>query len=186
MQILANRPDVRSTERALEAAFYGTNQARSAFYPSITLSGNAGWTNSAGSLIINPAKFLASAVGSLIQPLFNRGQVIAQYRIAKAQQEEAVLAFRQSLLNAGNEVNNALKAYQTSKSKTLLFNNQINSLQKAMESTSLLMQHGTVNYLEVLTARQALLDAQLAQTTNQFTEIQSLINLYQALGGGQK
>ena len=118
--------------------------------------------------------------------MFNRGQVIAQYRIAKAQQEEAVLAFRQSLLNAGNEVNNALKAYQTSKSKTLLFNNQINSLQKAMESTSLLMQHGTVNYLEVLTARQALLDAQLAQTTNQFTEIQSLINLYQALGGGQK
>ena len=186
MQILANRPDVRSTERALEAAFYGINQARSAFYPSITLSGNAGWTNSAGSMIINPAKFLASAVGSLIQPLFNRGQFIAQYRIAKAQQEEAVLAFRQSLLNAGNEVNNALKAYQTSKNKTLLFNNQINSLQKAMESTSLLMQHGTVNYLEVLTARQALLDAQLAQTNNQFTEIQSLINLYQALGGGQK
>lgn len=186
MQMLANRPDVRSAERALESAFYGTNQARSAFYPSITLGGNAGWTNSAGSLIVNPAKFLASAVGSFTQPLFNRGQVIAQYRIAKAQQEEAALAFRQSLLNAGNEVNNALTAYQTSKDKALLFGNQIASLRKAMESTSLLMQYGTVNYLEVLTARQSLLDAQLAQTGNRFTEIQSLINLYQALGGGQE
>ena len=73
MQMLANRPDVRSAERTLEAAFYGTNQARSAFYPSITLSGSAGWTNNVGSMIVNPGKFLASAVGSLTQPLFARG-----------------------------------------------------------------------------------------------------------------
>lgn len=104
MQMLANRPDVRSAERSLEAAFYGTNQARSAFYPSIVLSGSAGWINSAGSMIVNPGKFLASAVGSLTQPLFNRGQVIAQYRISKAQQEEARLFFEQALLNAGSEV----------------------------------------------------------------------------------
>lgn len=120
VRMLSSRPDVRSAERTLEAAFYGTNAARSAFYPSITLSGSAGWTNSAGSLILNPGKFLASAVGSLTQPLFNKGQVVAQYRIARAQQEEAALGFQQTLLNAGSEVNDALIAYQTSQEKTLL------------------------------------------------------------------
>ena len=103
MQLLANRPDVRSAERSLEQAFYATNQARAAFYPSIVLSGSAGWTNSAGGMIVNPGKFLASAVGSLTQPLFNKGQITAQYRIAKAQKEEASLAFQQALLNAGSE-----------------------------------------------------------------------------------
>lgn len=186
VQMLANRPDVRSAERSLEAAFYGTNQARSAFYPSIVLSGSAGWTNAAGSMIVNPGKFLASAVGSLTQPLFNRGQVIAQYRISKAQQEEARLSFEQALLNAGSEVNDALTACQTSREKTVLFDKQIVSLQKALKSTSLLMEHGTTNYLEVLTARQTLLSAQLSQTANRFTEIQSVISLYQALGGGRE
>ena len=186
MQMLSNRPDVRAAERSLEQAFYATNQARAAFYPSIVLSGSAGWTNSAGSMIVNPGKFLASAVGSLTQPLFNKGQIMAQYRIAKAQQEEASLSFQQALLNAGSEVNDALVACQTSKAKTLLFEKQIQSLQKALESTSLLMEHGTTTYLEVLTARQSLLSAQLSQTANRFTEIQSVINLYQALGGGRE
>ena len=186
MQMLSNRPDVRAAERSLEQAFYATNQARAAFYPSIVLSGSAGWTNSAGSMIVNPGKFLASAVGSLTQPLFNKGQIMAQYRIAKAQQEEASLSFPQALLNAGSEVNDALVACQTSKAKTLLFEKQIQSLEKALESTSLLMEHGTTTYLEVLTARQSLLSAQLSQTANRFTEIQSVINLYQALGGGRE
>ena len=185
VQMLSGRPDVRSAERSLEAAFYGTNQARSAFYPSITLSGSAGWTNSAGTMILNPGKFLASAVGSLTQPLFNRGQVVAQYRIARARQEEAALGFQQSLLNAGSEVNDALTAYQTSQGKKLLLDKQVASLQTALRSTSLLMEHGNTTYLEVLTARQTLLNAQLSQTANHFTEIQSLINLFQALGGGQ-
>ena len=186
MQMLSNRPDVRAAERSLEQAFYATNQARAAFYPSIVLSGSAGRTNSAGSMIVNPGKFLASAVGSLTQPLFNKGQIMAQYRIAKAQQEEASLSFQQALLNAGSEVNDALVACQTSKAKTLLFEKQIQSLEKALESTSLLMEHGTTTYLEVLTARQSLLSAQLSQTANRFTEIQSVINLYQALGGGRE
>ena len=186
MQMLSNRPDVRAAERSLEQAFYATNQARAAFYPSIVLSGSAGWTNSAGSMIVNPGKFLASAVGSLTQPLFNKGQIMAQYRIAKAQQEEASLSFQQALLNAGSEVNDALVACQTSKAKTLLFEKQIQSLEKALESTSLLMEHGTTTYLEVLTARQSLLSTQLSQTANRFTEIQSVINLYQALGGGRE
>lgn len=186
MQMLANRPDVRSAERSLEAAFYGTNQARAAFYPSITLSGSAGWTNNAGSMIVNPGKFLASAVGSLTQPLFARGEIMAQYRITKLQQEEAALAFQQSLLNAGSEVNDALTACQTSREKSLLLDKQIVSLETALKSTSLLMEHGTTTYLEVLTARQGLLSAQLTHTANRFTEIQSLINLYRALGGGRE
>lgn len=186
MQLLANRPDVRSAERSLEQAFYATNQARAAFYPSIVLSGSAGWTNSAGGMIVNPGKFLASAVGSLTQPLFNKGQITAQYRIAKAQQEEASLAFQQALLNAGSEVNDALVACQSSKAKTALYEKQITSLEKALQSTSLLMEYGTNTYLEVLTARQSLLSAQLSQTANRFTEIQSMINLYHALGGGRE
>ncbi|WP_455628799.1 efflux transporter outer membrane subunit [Parabacteroides chinchillae] len=186
MQMLSNRPDVRSAERSMEQAFYATNQARSAFYPSIVLNGSAGWTNSAGSMIVNPGKFLASAVGSLTQPLFNRGQIMAQYRIAKAQQEEANQMFLQTLLNAGSEVNDALVACQTSKAKMDLFEKQVLSLQKALESTSLLMEHGTTTYLEVLTARQSLLNAQLSQTANHFTKIQSIINLYHALGGGRE
>ena len=186
VQMLSNRPDVRSAERSLEAAFYGTNQARASFYPSVVLSGSAGWTNSAGAMIVNPGKFLASAVGSLTQPLFNRGQVIAQYRIAQAQQEEASLAFQQTLLNAGSEVNDALVAYQTSREKTILFDKQIVSLEKVLKSTSLLMEHGTSTYLEVLTARQSLLSAQLSQTANRFSEIQSVVNLYHALGGGRE
>ncbi len=186
MQMLSNRPDVRVAERSLEQAFYVTNQARAAFYPSIVLSGSAGWTNSAGGMIVNPGKFLASAVGSLTQPLFNKGQIMAQYRIAKARQEEASLSFQQTLLKAGSEVNDALVACQTSKAKTVLFEKQIQSLEKALESTSLLMEHGTTTYLEVLTARQSLLSAQLSQTANRFTEIQSVINLYQALGGGRE
>lgn len=134
MQMLANRPDVRSAERTLEAAFYGTNQARSAFYPSITLSGSAGWTNNAGSMIVNPGKFLASAVGSLTQPLFARGEIIAQYKITKLQQEEAALAFQQSLLNAGSEVNDALTACQTSREKSFLLDKQITSLEAALKA----------------------------------------------------
>ena len=182
--LLSNRPDVRVAERALESAFYATNRARSAFYPSITLSGSAGWTNSAGSMIINPGKFLASAVGSLVQPLFAQGQLIGQLKITKAQQEEAQLGFQQALLNAGAEVNEALLQYQTARDKAVYFEKQIESLQRAYKSTSLLMEHGNTTYLEVLAARQGLLSAQLTQVANRFTEIQGVVNLYQALGGG--
>ena len=185
VQLLANRPDVRAAERSLEAAFYQTNVARFAFYPSVTLSGSAGWTNSAGVGIVNPGKFLASAVGSLTQPLFAQGRIAGQYKIAKAQQEQALLAFQQALLNAGAEVNEALVACETTHEKAALYDKQVLALEKAHKSTSLLMKHGSTTYLEVLTAQQSLLNAQLQQTANRFMEIQSVINLYQALGGGR-
>ena len=186
VQLLSNRPDVRSAEFSLAQAFYTTNAARAAFYPSITLSGSAGWTNSAGSMIINPGKFVASAVASLTQPLFNKGVNIAQLKIAKAQQEEARLSFEQTLLNAGVEVNEALVQYQTAREKSAFYDKQITSLQTAARSTSLLMEHSNnTTYLEVLTAQQTLLNARLSQVANRFTEIQGVITLYQALGGGR-
>lgn len=185
LQLLSRRPDVKSAELSLASAFYGTNAARSAFYPSITLSGVAGWTNSAGNMVLNPGKLLLSAVGALTQPLFNKGLNLAQLKIAKAQQEEAKLAFQQALLNAGSEVNNALTQVQAARGKTELRAGQVASLENAVRSTQLLMQHGNSTYLEVLTAQQALLGAQLTQTADRFSEIQGIINLYQALGGGR-
>lgn len=186
LQLLSRRPDVKSAELSLASAFYNTNAARSAFYPSITLSGTAGWTNSAGSMILNPGKLLLSAIGSLTQPLFNRGLNLAQLKIAKAQQEEAKLSFRQALLNAGSEVNNALTQVQTARQKAEFRTQQVVSLETAVRSTGLLMQHGTSTYLEVLTARQSLLAARLTQVADRFSEIQGIVNLYQALGGGKE
>ena len=184
IELLSRRPDVRQAEASLMQAFYATNSARSAFYPSITLSGSAGWTNSGGTAITNPGAWLLQAVGSLVQPLFNRGQNIANLKIAKAQQQEAVLAFKQSLLDAGQEVNNALIQWQTAREQILLDQEQVKQLETTVSDTRLLMEHGTVNYLQVITARQSLLSAQLTLASDRYSEIQGVINLYHALGGG--
>ena len=184
LELLRNRPDVRSAEHALESAFYVTNQARAAFYPQIVLGGSAGWTNSGGGMIVNPGEWLLSAMGSLTQPIFQKGANIARLKVAKAQQEEARLGFQQTLLNAGSEVNEALVQYQTATEKTDYYARQVESLSRALASTSLLMTHGNTTYLEVLTAQQSLLTAQLTQVANRFAQIQGLIQLYHALGGG--
>lgn len=185
LQMLTNRPDVYQAEASLKKAFYATNEARSNFYPSITLSGSLGWTNSGGASITNPGALLWQVLGSLTQPIFNRGTNKAKLEIAKAQQEEAKLTFLQTLLDAGIEVNNALTTYQTTQEKVSIYENQVEQLKSALNSTKLLMQYGTSNYLEVLTAQQSLLQAELNQVGNRFDEIQSVINLYSALGGGR-
>lgn len=184
LQLLNKRPDVRQAEYSLAQAFYATNKARSAFYPQITLSGSAGWTNNSGAAIVNPGKWLLSAVGSLTQPIFNKGTNIAQLKIAKAQQEEALLAFQQKLLDAGAEVNDALIQWQTARKCLDIDKQQIEALKSAVRSTQLLMRHGNTNYLEVLTAQQTLLQAQLTEASDKYSEIQGVINLYHALGGG--
>ena len=178
---------MKSAELSLASAFYSTNAARSAFYPSITLSGTAGWTNSAGSMIVNPGKLLFSAIGSLTQPLFNKGLNVAQLKIAKAQQEEARLAFQQALLNAGSEVNNALTQVQVARGKTELRARQITSLETTVRSTRLLMQHGTSTYLEVLTAQQGLLSAQLTQVADRLMKYKvSSTSIKPSVEGGSK
>lgn len=185
VQMLANRPDVKSAELSLVQAYYATSEAKSALYPSLMLSGSAGWTNNAGSRIVNPGKLLLSAAASLTQPIFNRGANRARVKIAQAQQEEYKLSFQQALLNAGSEVNNALAQCQTARGKAETRKQQIASLETAVQSTELLMRHGNTTYLEVLTAQQSLLSAQLTQITDKFDEIQGVVNLYHALGGGR-
>ena len=186
LQLLSNRPDVKAAEMSLASTYYNANQARAAFYPQITLSGSAGWTNSAGSVIVNPGKLLASAIGSLTQPLFYRGANIARLKIAKAQQEEAKLAFQQSLLNAGSEVSNALSKYQTTSEKASARKLQVESAEKASEYTKELFQLGNSTYLEVLSAEQSLLSARLSQVSDQFDSMQAIVSLYSALGGGRE
>ncbi len=183
LQLLANRPDVRQAEYDLAQAFYAVNAARAAFYPSLTLSGSLGWTNNGGT-VTNPAAWLANAVGSLVQPLFNRGTNRANLKIAKARQEEAVLLFQQSLLDAGKEVNDALTAWQTARQQVEIAGSQITVLREAVRKTELLMRHSPTNYLEVLTAQQSLLAAEQAEAQARFAEIQGVIDLYHALGGG--
>lgn len=183
--MLSNRPDVRSAEYSLMQSYYATASARSALYPSITLSGTVGWTNNSGAGIVNPGKLIWNAAGSLLQPIFNANANRARVKIAKAQQEESKLSFQQTLLNAGAEVNNALTQCQSARAKADLRVRQIEALERAVESTELLMQHGSTTYLEVLTAQQSLLSAQLSQIADRFDEIQGTVNLYQALGGGR-
>ena len=185
LQMLSNRPDVKQAEMALAGSFYYTNQARSAFYPKIVINGSAGWTNSAGGAIVNPGKIIASAVGSLTQPIFDRGVNVAKLKIAKAQQQEALLAFQQKILNAGTEVSNALYKYQSSNEKCVQRKQQIQSLNSSVDKTQQLMKLGSSTYLEVLTAQQSLLSAQLSDVQDSFERIQSVISLYQALGGGR-
>jgi NodT family efflux transporter outer membrane factor (OMF) lipoprotein len=186
LQLLANRPDVKIAELSLTQAFYATNEARASLYPSLTLSGIVGWTNNVGDYIVNPGKLLLSAAASLTQPIFNKGLNRARIKISEAQQEEALLYFRQTLLNAGTEVNDALTLYQTAKSQQEIRVLQIKAMEKAVESVELLMAHGSTTYLEILTARQGLLSAQLTEVFDRFGEIQGIISLYRALGGGRE
>ena len=186
LQLLSRRPDVKSAELSLASAFYSTNAARSAFYPSITLNGTAGWTNSAGSMIVNPGKLLFSAIGSLTQPLFYRGANIARLKQGKAQEEQAKIQFQTALLNAGNEVSNALHLYQMEKDKAVSRTIQVNSARQAASDTKELFNLGTSTYLEVLSAEQSYLSAQLSEVADTFDRMQSVISLYQALGGGRE
>lgn len=186
LQLLENRPDIRQAEYALQSAFYSANVARAAFYPSLTLGGTIGWTNNSGAAIVNPGNWLLNALGSLTQPLFNRGKNIANLKIAKAQQEEALISFQQKLLDAGAEVNDALSQWQNAQQRLNVSRRQIEELENAVRSTRLLMTHSdNSSYLEVLTAQQSLLAAQLTETQEQFDKIQGIIKLYHALGGGQ-
>ncbi len=184
LQMLANRPDVRAAEMSLANAFYLTNKARSSFYPQISVTGTLGWTNGTTGTM-NPAQILKNAVASLTQPIFNRGALVANLKISKAQQEQAKLNFQQAVLDAGAEVSNALFAYKTVSEKSIQRDKQVESLEKAVEATADLMNTGQTTYLDVITAQQSLLGAQLTQVQDDYEHLQSVINLYQALGGGR-
>ena len=184
-QLLAARPDVRMAEQQLASCYYQKLGARAAFYPALTITGSAGWTSTLGQAVTSPMKFIASALSSLAQPIFSRGKLVAGLRVAEAEEEKARLAFQQSLYNAGAEVSNALALYEASEAKIKSESLQIESLEKNVSITETLFKTGkTSSYLEVITAQQSLLQAQLAQLRDRFGKMQAVVNLYNALGGG--
>lgn len=183
--LLHNRPDVRASERNLQIAYYGVQEARSNFYPKITLSGVLGWTNDGGSITVNPAQMLVNGVAQLTQPLFAQGKLRANLKISKSQCENAEIAFSTALLKAGNEVNQAYSDLQHNVQKAAIIGQQKEALYRAYSATQELMRHGTTSYLEVLTAQESYLSAQLGEVNNLFDISHSAINLYIAMGGGR-
>ncbi|WP_051508899.1 efflux transporter outer membrane subunit [Xylanibacter oryzae] len=181
---LATRPDVRQAEAALRSAFYQTNVARAAFYPSLRLSGSAGWTNNGSVGIVNPGSILMQAVASIAQPVFANGQNRANLAIAKSQQQQALVSFCQTVLDAGNEVNNTLNAYQTATQVTGLQELQIRKLRETIYAADAQMQYGDGNALQGIIARQSFLAAQLQKLSSEYEQIESYIVLFRVLGGG--
>ena len=185
LQLLNNRPDVHYAEMSLAQCFYDVNTARSKFYPNITISGTGAFTNSGGGGIVNPGKWLLSAVGSLTQPIFAHGQIIAGLKVAKAKQEQAYNTWQNAVLSAGSEVSNALVLYNSSDEKSKLEEKQVESLKKNVEYNKMLFNDGSATYLEVITAQQSLLNAELSKVADDFYKMQAVVNLYYALGGGR-
>lgn len=186
VRLLSNRPDVRIAEAQLAAAFYNVNIARSKFYPSITISGVAGWTNNVGA-VVNPGKLLLNAAASLAQPLFMNGQLVANLKVSKLDYEAAALDFHDAVLKAGAEVSNALSDFQTAHLQQQEREKQVQALETATEETLLLFQHSnTTTYLETLTAQQGLLSAKMSLITDKYNKLNAGINLYKALGGGRE
>ena len=183
-EVLQNRPDVRLANFAMEEAFYNTQAARSAFFPSITLQGVAGWTNRDGA--VNPGKILLNAVASLTQPIFARGQIKANHKIAQLTEEDLQRKYVQTVIDAGNQVNEALADCQAAREKYAYYHRQVDVLREAYVGTHELMDNGKSNYLEVLTAQESLLNAQLSEAANMYNGAQAIIALYIALGGATK
>jgi efflux transporter, outer membrane factor lipoprotein, NodT family len=184
VQLLSNRADVHANEMALAQCFYNIQEARSRFYPALNISPTGAWTNSNG--LVNPGKLLLSVVGSLTQPIFMRGQLKAGLRVAEDRYKQAYNTWQNSILKAGAEVSNALVAYNSADEKNKLQQQQLDVLKQNVDHTQMLYTQSSSSYLEVITAQQSLLNAEISQVQEQFTKLQAIVNLYNALGGGSK
>ena len=185
IQLLNNRADVHAAELSLAQCFYDVNQARSRFYPQITITGAGAFTNQNG--LVNPGKLLLSAVGSLVQPIFQHGQIVAGLKVAKMQYEQAYNTWQNTILQAGNEVSNALVQYNSAAEKAEFDAKRVEVLKKNVEDTRTMMaSSANTSYLEVITAQSNLLNAEISKVTDDFNKMQAVVNLYQALGGGAK
>ncbi|MGN0237636.1 MAG: TolC family protein [Lepagella sp.] len=183
---LASRPDVHAAERSLATAYYATNSARAAFYPSLVIASEGGFTNLISGMISNPGKWFIQLAGQLTAPLFSRGRNIANLEVAKAQQAQAMNNFETQVLSASSDVSNALAAYHYNVAKRKCIVQQIESLEKSVEYTQELLTLDTkTTYLEVLTARSSLLSAQLSGLQAWHDKVSALISLYQSVGGGR-
>lgn len=183
IQMLANRADVHQYEMSLAQCFYDVENARSRFYPNITITGTAAFTNQNG--MVNPGKWLLSAVGSLVQPIFQHGQIVAGLKVAKMQYEQAFNKWQNAIYKAGNEVSNALVAYNSYSQKVELDGKRVQVLKQNVDDTRKLMESSAnTTYLEVITAQSNLLNAEIAEVSDQLSKMQAVVSLYQALGGG--
>ena len=183
IQMLANRADVHQYEMSLAQCFYDVETARSRFYPNITITGTAAFTNQNG--MVNPGKWLLSAVGSLVQPIFQHGQIVAGLKVAKMQYEQAFNKWQNAIYKAGNEVSNALVAYNSYSQKVELDGKRVQVLKQNVDDTRKLMESSAnTTYLEVITAQSNLLNAEIAEVSDQLSKMQAVVSLYQALGGG--
>ena len=182
---LANRPDVRAAERAVAVAYYATNSARAAFYPGINLTANLGFTNSMGGAIHNPAVWFTQLAASLTAPIFSRGQNIARLKATKAQQQQTLNTFSYTLMSAAADVHDAIDAYERNSDKSVWLGRQVEAWQRSVDATTELFKYtDTTTYLELLTAQSGLLSAQMGAISCDLARTQSVISLYQALGGG--
>ena len=184
IRILSCRPDVKAAELELASAFYEKNIAISSFYPSLNISATGQFTNSLGGGAINPGIMIGNAVASLSQPIFSNGRIRAQYKISKAEMEVATNNFKQAIIAAGNEVNTAMVELKGAEDQKELIGKQVTSLETALEATQKLYALSSTNYLNVITAQNSLLTAQMSQIKNRMDAINATIDLYQALGGG--
>ena len=185
-QLLDNRPDVMQAEYAVISAFEMTNNARAYFYPALTLTASSGFAATQLDELLDPTSFAANVIGGLTAPLFNKRGNITRLKVAEAQQQEALISLKKSLLNAGQEVNNALGMYESSVKKTELRQQQLAALDKSVEYTKELLNYGSATYTEVLNAQQSLLAAQLNNVNDHLQQLNAVVSLYRALGGGWK
>jgi NodT family efflux transporter outer membrane factor (OMF) lipoprotein len=186
LQLLENRPDVKIAEMTLASAYYRTNQARAAFYPGLNITGMAGWTNGSGVTVSNPGELMFQAMASLAQPIFNNGKLVANLKVSKSEEKIAQMKYQQTILEAGKEVSDALHLYEATGKKLIEDKAQIAQLEKAVEYTNALFQSGQSSYLEILSAQQSLLSAELTEVSDYVQRMQAVISLYSAVGGGRE
>lgn len=182
--LLRNRPDVIAAEYNLITNFEMTNVAKSSFYPTLKVTANSGLQSIDIQKLFSANSIFANIVTGLTQPVFNQRQIKTKYEIAKANQEKAYLQFEQSLLTAGKEVSDALAQYKNESYKISIREKQVTALTKASSYSEELLTYGLANYLEVLTAKNDALNAQLNLADNKYQQYKSIIQLYRALGGG--
>ncbi|WP_375325783.1 efflux transporter outer membrane subunit [Flagellimonas sp. GZD32] len=184
--LLANRPDVMQAEYGLINAFELTNVARSSMYPSFILSANGGFQSLELENWLDASSLFSTLVGGLTQPIFNGRRLRTQMEVAKAQQEQALLSYRQALLTAGREVSDALYTYDAETQKLEARSKELEAYTKAEDYSEELLNNGLANYLEVLTARQNALSSELNYVDTQYNQLNAIVELYRALGGGWK
>jgi len=183
-QLLRNRPDVMAAEYSLMNAFELTNAARASFYPSLTLSATGGFQNIEIDKLFNANSLFATIIGGLTQPIFNKRQIRTQYEVSQAQQEQAYLDFRLAVITASKEVSDALYNYEAATEKIEVNQKEFEAYNLATDYSEELLNNGFANYLEVLNAQENALNSSLNLISTKNNQLQAIVDLYEALGGG--